>query len=147
MYFEEKYRQRLLERLSCIDNEKKHRRLRKIRHHGTGMWIADLELFKNWNKEPGSSCLCCYGIRISSRHFLRMYHLTKVKLRSGLGQDNTRVRVHAIIYIVIESHPRVYIGQISLILLLRALLVTGGLLLLTTIAIILFLILWNCRLS
>ncbi|KAI9761454.1 MAG: hypothetical protein M1840_001798 [Geoglossum simile] len=55
MCFKEKIRRRLLERLLCIDNEKKHIALRRIRHHGTGLWIADSEPFKSWNEEPGSS--------------------------------------------------------------------------------------------
>ncbi|KAH0561957.1 hypothetical protein GP486_003334 [Trichoglossum hirsutum] len=65
-----KNRQRLLDRLSCIDNESKHRKLRKIRHHGTGMWIIDSEPFKDWKEESGSSCLCCYGIPGSGKTIL-----------------------------------------------------------------------------
>jgi hypothetical protein len=63
-------RKQLFTQLSSIEYEYKHRKLRQMRYPGTGTWLVDTENFKNWKEEQGSSCLCCFGIRILPAIFL-----------------------------------------------------------------------------
>jgi hypothetical protein len=56
---------RLVSQLSNIDYQYKHQRMQKIRHHGTGEWIIDMDQYKLW-VSCGTSCLMSfYGIRKS----------------------------------------------------------------------------------
>ena len=59
----EEIRRQLLAKLSSVEYDYKHRNLIRMRHPGTGAWLADKRDFKNWKEEQRSSCLCCYGIR------------------------------------------------------------------------------------
>ncbi|KAF4631653.1 hypothetical protein G7Y89_g6473 [Cudoniella acicularis] len=55
-------RRKLLSRLSNINCQFRHRRLRDARHPGTGIWLTEGEAYRNWVSCEQSSILCCYGI-------------------------------------------------------------------------------------
>ncbi|KAF7944130.1 hypothetical protein EAE96_010534 [Botrytis aclada] len=61
---------RIVSQMATVDCRNKHRRLQKIRYHGTGSWIAGVVDFVNWNTQKESSFMSCYGIPGSGKSVL-----------------------------------------------------------------------------
>ncbi|THV47883.1 hypothetical protein BGAL_0282g00020 [Botrytis galanthina] len=62
--------QRIISRMATVDCSSKHRRLQKIRHHGTGSWLAGMTDYRNWQNQNKSSIMSCYGIPGSGKSVL-----------------------------------------------------------------------------
>jgi hypothetical protein len=56
-------RRKLLHRLSSIDSQHRHRKLKELRHPGTGEWFVGSVEYTEWETTKYSTVLCCYGIR------------------------------------------------------------------------------------
>ena len=54
----------LLAKLSKVNYELKHRRLRDTRNIKTGAWLTATSEFKSWDNSDSSSIFSCYGIRM-----------------------------------------------------------------------------------
>ena len=65
-----KKRRKLLALLSIIDYVGQHSKLQKLRHHGTGSWLAEAQTFSNWRESQVSGCLGCFGIPGSGKTVL-----------------------------------------------------------------------------
>ena len=60
----ERDREKLLASLSAVDYDGKHRKLKRVRHEGTGEWFIQCPEYMDWKNSRNSSCLCCHGIRM-----------------------------------------------------------------------------------
>ena len=49
--------------LSPVDYEAKHRKLRAVRHQGTGTWVIQHPNYAAWKGSASSKGLLCHGIR------------------------------------------------------------------------------------
>lgn len=65
-----KKRRKLLALLSGIDYVGQHGKLQKLRHHGTGSWLAEVQAFSHWQESQVSGCLGCFGIPGSGKTVL-----------------------------------------------------------------------------
>lgn len=65
-----KKRRKLLALLSGIDYVGQHGKLQKLRHHGTGTWLAEVQAFSHWQESQVSGCLGCFGIPGSGKTVL-----------------------------------------------------------------------------
>ncbi|TGO62599.1 hypothetical protein BOTNAR_0111g00170 [Botryotinia narcissicola] len=61
---------RIISRMATVDCSSKHRRLQRIRHQGTGSWLAGVTEYKNWQNQNKSSIMSCYGIPGSGKSVL-----------------------------------------------------------------------------
>lgn len=50
---------------SAVDYEAKHRKLRGLRHEGTGLWVIQHQTYVVWKECKASKGLICHGIRMS----------------------------------------------------------------------------------
>lgn len=66
----DKKRQTLLRSLSQLDWKSHHRRLQKIRHQGTGLWLSEVPSLRSWLQSQASGCFCCFGIPGSGKTIL-----------------------------------------------------------------------------
>ncbi|KAE9367461.1 hypothetical protein N431DRAFT_348615, partial [Stipitochalara longipes BDJ] len=83
----------LLSLLSKIDHEHKHRRMRRIRHKGTGSWFTASDEFKTWLTCPSPSTLCLYGIPGCGKSVLISSLIDEL-----LAEDNPNTRRNTIFY-------------------------------------------------
>ncbi|KAF7921112.1 uncharacterized protein EAE97_011380 [Botrytis byssoidea] len=68
---ERRHRQRrIVSQMATVDCSNKHRRLQKIRYHGTGSWLASVTEFRDWKIQNKSSVMSCYGIPGSGKSVL-----------------------------------------------------------------------------
>jgi Cdc6-like AAA superfamily ATPase len=65
-----KKRQKILGLLSRLDYKSHHRRLQKVRHQGTGSWLAEVPSLRSWLQGQASGCFCCFGIPGSGKTIL-----------------------------------------------------------------------------
>ncbi|TGO71066.1 hypothetical protein BELL_0624g00010 [Botrytis elliptica] len=61
---------RIISQMAAVDCRNKHRRLQKIRHSGTGSWLAGVADYRNWQNQNKSSVISCYGIPGSGKSVL-----------------------------------------------------------------------------
>jgi hypothetical protein len=66
----EERRQKLLARLSKVNCQHRHRKLKECRHEGSGVWFTSSSDYADWRTASQSSVLCCYGIR-KPPHYVR----------------------------------------------------------------------------
>ncbi|KAL3421159.1 ankyrin repeat protein [Phlyctema vagabunda] len=57
-----KTKRKLLDLLSITSSEGRHKKLKPLRHAGTGNWILTTAEYQRWTELNGTSILCCYGI-------------------------------------------------------------------------------------
>ena len=62
--------EKLLQSLSSLDYRYQHRRLQRIRHAGTGVWLTEDLSFRSWLESSGSGGFCCFGIPGSGKTML-----------------------------------------------------------------------------
>lgn len=63
-------RRQQLNLLSMVDYGGHHRKLQKLRHHGTGTWLTEVQNFSSWQESGDSGCFCCFGIPGSGKTIL-----------------------------------------------------------------------------
>ncbi|KAI9641398.1 hypothetical protein NHQ30_010200 [Ciborinia camelliae] len=61
---------RIISQMTILDCNYKHRRMQRIRHHGTGTWLASVVDYRNWRDLDKSSVMSCYGIPGSGKSVL-----------------------------------------------------------------------------
>lgn len=61
-YFNGKIRQRLINGISTVSFETKHREIFSKHYPGTGQWLLTHKEFEAWKSGSGPSVLCCLGI-------------------------------------------------------------------------------------
>ncbi|TGO88249.1 hypothetical protein BPOR_0174g00020 [Botrytis porri] len=61
---------KIISQMATVDCRNKHRRLQKVRHHGTGSWLARMADFSNWRTQKKCSVMSCYGIPGSGKSVL-----------------------------------------------------------------------------
>ena len=52
----------ILEAIPSVDIELKHKKLQNLRYPGTGSWIFEDGIFREWRNSAQSSMICCHGI-------------------------------------------------------------------------------------
>lgn len=65
-------RLRMLNMLSSIRYDEKHRKLQRMRQEGTGLWLFKTNTFMEWSASTKSCCLYCYGMPGSGKSVLTL---------------------------------------------------------------------------
>ena len=52
----------ILEAIPSVDTTLKHKKLQSLRYPGTGSWIFEDGIFREWRNSAQSSMICCHGI-------------------------------------------------------------------------------------
>ena len=89
----ERRRMRFMSLLKTADCEAKFRKLKRLRHPGSGDWLLQQHAYRVWRNQEGCQTLYVYGIRTRATHLVLkgMYQRLTVET-SGLWQECAYVR-------------------------------------------------------